>query len=208
MKEIQILIVDDDPEVLFATARIVKADGYPVLTAASGEECLKLAGEQKPDLILMDVVLPDINGVELCRRIKSDPELKSIFVVLISGAKISSDEQADGLDDGADGYITRPISNKELRARVNAMVRILKTERERDQVIAELQAALSKVKQLSGMLPICSHCKKIRDDKGYWKQIESYIQTHSETEFSHSICPVCAKTYYPDFNLYADEKSQ
>ena len=68
----------------------------------------------------------------------------------------------------------------------------------------ELKSALSEVKTLRGMLPICMHCKKIRDDTGYWYQLESYIQKHSEAEFSHSICQECAKKYYPDMDLYDD----
>ena len=72
-------------------------------------------------------------------------------------------------------------------------------EEERDKLILELRDALSKIKTLSGMLPICASCKKIRDDKGYWTQIESYIKHHSEAEFSHSICPECAKKLYPEF---------
>ena len=66
----------------------------------------------------------------------------------------------------------------------------------------ELNEALLKVKKLSGLLPICANCKKIRDDQGYWKQLEAYIQDHSEAEFSHSICPDCAKTLYPDLDIY------
>ena len=81
------------------------------------------------------------------------------------------------------------------------MVRILIAERERDRLIVELKEALSRVKTLSGLLPICSHCKKIRDDKGYWNRIESYIQEHSGAEFSHSICEECAEKYYPGLNL-------
>ena len=77
-------------------------------------------------------------------------------------------------------------------------------EKERDKLIADLQKTLSEVKTLRGFLPICSHCKKIRDDKGYWNQIESYIQKYSDTEFSHSICPECAKKFYPDLDLYKD----
>lgn len=64
------------------------------------------------------------------------------------------------------------------------------------------EEALAKVKLLSGFLPICASCKKIRDDKGYWNQIESYIQVNSEAEFSHGICQECAKKYYPDLNIY------
>ena len=78
-------------------------------------------------------------------------------------------------------------------------------EKQREEVIKNLNKALSQVKKLSGMLPICSHCKKIRDDKGYWNEIESYIQDHSETEFSHGICQECAKKYYPDMDLYSED---
>jgi len=69
---------------------------------------------------------------------------------------------------------------------------------------AKLQKALEEVKTLSGLLPICMHCKKIRDDKGYWNQIEGYIQKHSSAEFSHSICEECAEKYYPDMDIYDD----
>ena len=79
-----------------------------------------------------------------------------------------------------------------------------KANREKDKLILNLQEALQNVKQLSGLLPICSHCKKVRDDKGYWEQIETYIHNHSEAEFSHSICEECAKKYYPDMDLYDD----
>ena len=79
--------------------------------------------------------------------------------------------------------------------------------KDKEAVIKELQIALSNVKQLSGLLPICSHCKKIRDDKGYWNQIEEYIHSHSEVEFSHSICQECAKIHYPDYNIYPGDAS-
>lgn len=80
----------------------------------------------------------------------------------------------------------------------------IKAEKQREKVIEELKSALSEVKQLSGLLPICSHCKKIRDDEGYWNQIESYITKHSDAKFSHSICKECLKKYYPDFDFDAD----
>jgi len=197
--EIKVLVVDDDPDVLFATARIVEKEGYRVFTASSGQECLESAGTNMPELILLDVMLPDTNGLELCRKIKQDPELKSAFVVLISGLKTESDEQADGLDAGADGYIARPIANKELRARINAMVRILSAERERDRVIERLQEAVDAIRQLQGLLPICSSCKKIRDDKGYWIKLENYISDHSDATFTHCLCKECADKYLSEY---------
>ena len=207
-QEITILVVDDDPDVLFATARIIQQAGYQVFKASTGRECLLKAKENKPDLILLDVVMPDVNGIELCRQIKADSLFESTFVVLVSGSKTASEEQADGLDIGADGYIIRPIPNRELLARVNALVRILVAERERDRLIVELKEALAKIKTLQGLLPICSYCKKIRDDKGYWNQIERYIGERSDTQFSHGICPECAEKYYPDMDLYGDEQPQ
>ena len=88
------------------------------------------------------------------------------------------------------------------------MIRRKKAEEGRIETITELQKALSEIKTLRGFLPICSHCKNIRDDKGYWNQIESYIHENSEAEFSHGICPECAKKYYPDMDLYGDEQSK
>ena len=199
--DIKILIVDDDPDLLFATARITESAGYEVLTASTAGHCMELVKNNRPDLILLDVILPDGDGRALCSQIKADSALENIFVVLISGTKTDSAEQADGLDIGADGYIARPITNRELLARVNAMVRILRAERERDRLIVQLEEALAKVKKLSGLLPICAGCKKIRDDNGYWNQIELYLKEHSEVIMSHGICPECAKKYYPELNI-------
>ncbi len=77
-----------------------------------------------------------------------------------------------------------------------------KAAKERENIILELQVALAEVTTLRGIIPICASCKKVRDDKGYWNQIESYIRDHSEADFSHGICPECAKELYPDFKIY------
>jgi response regulator RpfG family c-di-GMP phosphodiesterase len=148
------------------------------------------------------VVLQDIMGTEVYRQIKADPRTCGGYVILTSGMKTGSDQQADGLDAGADGYIARPVSNRELIARIDAMVRILTAERERDQVIEELRQALAKIRQLSKLLPICMYCKKIRDDKGYWRELKAYIQENTDTEFSHGICRECAQKHYPELDLY------
>lgn len=90
-------------------------------------------------------------------------------------------------------------SNKKLRAEIKARI---EAEEEKEKVIQDLRVAIAEVKALSGLLPICSHCKKIRDDKGYWNQIEAYITDRSDAKFSHSICQDCAKKYYPDIDIY------
>lgn len=94
------------------------------------------------------------------------------------------------------------LANIALKKEMDERKRI---EKEREKLISELQMAMGEVKKLSGFLPICSSCKKIRDDEGYWNQIESYIRDHSEAEFSHSICPECVKKLYPDLEIYDDE---
>ncbi len=124
MDNARILIVDDQIHALKGVSRILTSAGYDTFEANSGEDCLKLAAKHKPDLILLDIVLPDIDGREVCRRIKSEPETADIYVVLFSSVHIGSDCQAEGLEHGADGYIARPIPNRELLARVKAVLRL------------------------------------------------------------------------------------
>ena len=118
--QITILVVDDDPDVLFATCRLLSRAGFGVNRATSGRQGLALARQEQPDLMLLDAVLPDIDGIEVCRSLKKDPATRKIPVILISSLKISSRDQTDGLELGADEYIARPIGNRELLARVRA----------------------------------------------------------------------------------------
>jgi DNA-binding NtrC family response regulator len=124
----KILMVDDDADILFATTRILKSAGYEVFEASSAKECWEALEANRPDLLLLDVVLPDADGRKLCSQVKTNPDLAGIFVVLLSGTKTSSSDKVEGLDLGADGYIARPIANKELLARIQAMDRIRRAE--------------------------------------------------------------------------------
>lgn len=146
----KLLVVDDNPVVLLGFSELLRAAGMEVVEARNGVEALQLARKHQPDLIVLDVVLPDINGVELCRRFKQDAVLKSLFVVLLSSTEISPGSQVTGLDAGADGYIARPIENRELLARVQALLRIQQTEaalrrahNELEQRVAERTAELA-----------------------------------------------------------------
>lgn len=122
-----ILVVDDDETRLTTMVKLLHGAQYRTLQANNGMDVLKVVDESKPDLVLLDVNLPDGNGLEVCRRIKTG-EQKNTFVILISGLSTDSDSQAQGLEFGADGYLVRPISNRELLARVNAMLRIQAAE--------------------------------------------------------------------------------
>jgi PleD family two-component response regulator len=201
-KGIKILVVDDDENILYLTTEVLKKTGCRLFTATTGQECMASVRANHPDLILLDMVLPDMSGMEICSEIKTDPLFKKTFILFFSGQRTDSIEQAKGLNVGADGYIIKPITNSELLARVNAFIRIIRTEQERDRLIGELKQALSKIKQLSGLLPICSHCSKIRDEKGVWNRLETYIEAHSEADFSHSICPACAEKHFPGVKIF------
>jgi len=101
------------------------------------------------------------------------------------------DEIVTGLEAGANDYIIKPFKAPELKARLNVGVRMVELQLELAERVTELEKALSEVKQLRGILPICAYCKKIRDDRNYWEQVEDYFARHTEAKFSHSFCPDC-----------------
>ncbi len=123
-KRFKILIADDDADMLYVYSRLLQSEGYEVVTAPSAAECLRIARQERPDLMLLDVRLPDLSGLEVCRQIKSDPTLASIFIIHISGIDISSDSQAEALESGADLYLTKPVEYRKLLAHIQALLRI------------------------------------------------------------------------------------
>ena len=141
-----IAVIDDDPVILLSTMRLLSKEGYTVAKAASGAEGAVLIRETLPDLVLMDVNLGDADGRDLCKSLKNKPEMRNTFFVLISNQMINPEDQVRGLNDGADGYITRPIGNRELLARINAFLRIAASERKLKKTIECLQASEAKNK--------------------------------------------------------------
>ncbi len=125
---ISILIVDDDPLMIQTARRALASQSYTLLEAGSAAEALQVARQQRPDLVLLDVVLPDMDGVQVCQQIKADPQLAGVYVIMLSAKKTDAESQINGLNAGADGYIVRPITGRELLARVQAMLRIKAAE--------------------------------------------------------------------------------
>jgi DNA-binding response OmpR family regulator len=206
---IKVLVTDDDPDTLLLTTMLLKDEGFEIYEARTAKECLTLVKEVRPDMVLLDVMLPDKRGTEVCKLIKNDPDLKSTFVVLVSGVLVSSDYQAEGLNVGADGYMIKPMTNREFVARIQSMVRIKRAETalrekeiEQKRLIEQLQDALAEIKTLKGFIPICASCKKIRDDEGYWNQIEEYLTAHTDAVFTHGLCPQCVKKYMEDIEKF------
>ena len=194
----RILVVDDEEMVVLYLSKRLKKPNYDVVTCLSGEEALETVKASDFDVVILDVMLPGIDGYEVCRRLKSDKRTSGTMVLILS-VRRTLEERLKGYEVEADDYITKPYDPEELLAKVQILVRLKNALDERDRVIYKLEEALSKVKTLYGLLPICSLCKKIRDDQGYWNQIEDYVGKHCPAEFSHSICPECAKRHYPEF---------
>jgi two-component sensor histidine kinase len=144
-KKTKVLVVDNDPQMLLATCRILREAGYDAIETTTGNGCLKIAEEVHPSLILLDVILPDISGDEVCRIIKSTPSLKNIFIIFVTGDKTTSCDKSRSLDDGADGYIARPILNNELLSTVKAMDRIIRTETQLRKETEEKRILLSEI---------------------------------------------------------------
>ena len=211
-----ILIIDDSVDNRMLFKYILENAGYTdVLTAGSALDAFKILGMENPseadsvvDLILMDIMMPEMDGIEACRQIKSVERLRDIPIIMVT-ARTEEKDIEDAFSVGAMDYITKPLRGIELLVRSRSALNLKKEidhRKNREQELLnlnrELKNSIETIKTLRGLIPICANCKKIRDDKGYWNQIETYIQKHSEAEFSHGICPECARKLYPE--LYKD----
>ena len=187
----RVLIADDDSALRHGLHVHLRRWGYePTLCVDCTEARVALHGPQPPPLALLDWNMPGVNGLELCREIRSLPDLASMYVVLLT-AHSAREEMVTGLDCGADDYMVKPVDWELLRARLQIGARIVTLQQSLASRVRELQEALNTVKELSGLLPICSYCKSIRDDQNYWQQLETYVSEKTNAQFSHGICPPC-----------------
>jgi two-component system, OmpR family, response regulator VanR len=254
-----ILIVEDSPTQAKMLRFILEENNYSVDSATNGVTALECVRRKKPHLIITDIVMPEMDGFALCKALKSNPDSKSIPVMLLTSLSDPQDV-IKGLQAGADNFLTKPyedtflilciqnvFANQELRKNWRSDLEIeimfagqkysinsdkmqiidllLSTYEnavqknnelhkahndlmeihhqleqknvELEKLNLDLQQSLLEIKTLSGLLPICANCKKIRDDRGYWSQIEAYMAKRTGVEFTHGICPDCAKKYFP-----------
>lgn len=186
----RVLIVEDDADIADVLRRSLRNEGYEVRTSVDGVEALDVAAGFIPDLVVLDLGLPGMDGVEVCRRLRQCPAAAAVYVILLTARSAKTDVVA-GLKAGANDYITKPFNLAELEARVHVGRTVVELQARLAARVSELEAALAQVNQLRGLLPICSYCRKVRDDHDYWHQVETYIARHSEVQFSHGICPDC-----------------
>lgn len=190
----RILIVEDEIIVARDLQATLSRIGYDAFEIASrGREAVKKAEEGNADLVLMDIVLKgEMDGVTAAETIRKNLSLPVIYLTAHGeGETLTRAKQTEPF-----GYILKPYTERELRTNIDIALYRAEMERERERLLNELQQALLKIKTLEGILPICAHCKKIRDKNGAWREVSDYIEDHSRAEFTHGICPECAQKIY------------
>jgi len=200
-----VLLVDDAPEQRRAIQELLSACPCRLIQAASGPQALAVALREKPDLILLDLLMPDMDGMEVLRELKKHQPLADTPVVFLT-AKAGPDDIVAGLEAGASDYLVKPFHGPELVARVNTHLGLKLTRDRERRLVAQLMESSAMVEQLSGLVPICAHCKKIRNDSGFWQQVEEFVARTSAVQFSHGLCPECSPIYFPDSPSAAHRK--
>jgi DNA-binding response OmpR family regulator len=183
-----ILIAEDDRMSNRMLAMLLAKWGHEVVCAGDGAEAWeRLRAPNGPQLAILDWMMPGMDGITICQLARQTSELKSHYLILLTTLGRTEDI-VTGLESGANDYVVKPFNAAELRARVGVGVRMIQLQN-------ELTASRREVHQLQGILPICAYCKKIRADKNYWQQVESYVAQRSEATFSHGICPECFEKF-------------
>ncbi|MCD4776767.1 MAG: response regulator transcription factor [Candidatus Aegiribacteria sp.] len=194
----RILVVEDDLSTRKTLFGLLQKCGHDTNAVASGEEAWELIRQpDAPRLILLDWLMPGLDGIHLCKKVRSIDKEDPYYIIMLT-VKDNKKDIVEGLNTGADDYITKPFYPEELRARINAGQRIIEMQNRLRNRAIDLQDSLDHIKILQGILPICSFCKKVRDDKNYWQQVDDYIETHTEAQITHSICPECMEIHYPE----------
>jgi sigma-B regulation protein RsbU (phosphoserine phosphatase) len=187
----RILIAEDD----LVSRKMLEATltrwGYEVQVTCDGQSALQaLTSPDAPRVAILDWMMPSLDGVDVCRKVREGNVAQPPYVILLT-AKGNKEDIVSGLEAGADDYIIKPFDREELRARLQAGLRIITLQNQLAARVRELEEAIARIRTLQGLLPICSYCKRVRNDGDYWQQVESYISDHSDARFSHGICPDC-----------------
>lgn len=204
-KVIRILLVEDNAaEALLCVETLQEAGRgeFEVVHAARMSEAREYIGRYPLDAILLDLSLPDSQGLETLAEIH---QAGTDLPVLVLTGNEDESMGMKAVSMGAEDYLFKGDMHGPLLVRsIRYAIQRKKNEIERETLISELRTALAEVKNLSGLLPICASCKSIRNDEGYWQQIERYMAEHAEVQFSHGLCPDCARKLYP--GLFKDKK--
>jgi DNA-binding response OmpR family regulator len=186
-----ILIADDDLISRSMVEEALAEWGHEVKAVADGQAAWEyLQSAQSPILAILDWVMPELDGIEVCVRARALTNGPSHYLILLTALKDRPSVLA-GLRCGANDFVCKPFDPEELRARVDIGLRVLELQERLAERVRELEKALAHVKRLQGILPICSYCKKIRNDQDYWQEVDRYLSEQTQVLFSHGICPDC-----------------
>jgi DNA-binding NtrC family response regulator len=196
---LKILLIEDSAQDAQLVREMLddRGDNFVLKRSDRLSSGLRLLEEDSFDVVLLDLGLPDSNGIDALTNIRN--QAPALPIIVLTGL---SDETlaVKAISLGAQDYLVKGNFDADsLYRTISYSIERQRLETDRERLILELQEALSKVKQLSGLLPICASCKKIRDDKGYWTQVEVYMREHTEIDFTHTICPECTKKLYPEY---------
>ena len=195
---IDVLVAEDEPVSRRLLEKSLLQWGYHPVVCPDGLEALNLLrSANAPRIAVLDWVMPGMDGVDVCRAIRDGDTANQPYLILLT-ARVRSEDIVQGLRAGADDYITKPVDREEFEARLQVASRIVGLQQRLSDRVIELEQALTRVRQLQGLLPICSYCKRIRDDQNYWSQVETYLAEHTDVQFSHGICPSCLERVIQD----------
>lgn len=196
-KNITILVAEDEYIVSEDIIRGLKARGYSnILEASNGLEAYEMCCSVEPDIIIMDIKMPKMDGLTAAKKIQE----KCPTPIVIITAYESTDLVIEARTAGISAFLTKPTAPKEIERALLLALGRHSDLMEMRRLNHELETALAEIKRLHGILPICSSCKDIRDDAGYWQKLEAYIEEHSDVNFSHGICPECIAKLYPEYD--------
>lgn len=194
-----ILIAEDDLTSRTILAGMLKKDGHTVTATVNGAEAWQVLQQPgAPSLVILDWMMPELDGPAVVNLVRTRETERPPYLIMLT----TKGEKADivaGLKAGANDYLAKPFDPGELRARIEVGRRMIEMQIALADKIEELRLALDQIKTLRGIVPICARCKMIRDDKGYWNQVEVYVHKHTEATFSHGVCPGCMKVLYPGY---------
>ena len=190
----KILIAEDEPISRLLIEKTLRAAGYDVTAVADGAAALQaLCAADGPKLAVLDWVMPGMDGVEVIRTVRARPTNQPPYLIVLTSRE-DLESVLVGLENGANDYVAKSHDVRELVSRVHVGARVVQLQAELARRMEEAESALTHIRKLQGLLPICSYCKRIRKDTDYWQEIELYIREHSEADFSHGICPTCYET--------------
>lgn len=175
----KILIVEDDLLARRVLQQSLLKLGHEVIQASDGEEALQLLADHPVRVVVSDWMMPGIDGLQLCQKLRSQMGADYVYFILLTGKTPDVENQREAIEAGVDDFLTKPLDLQEIWMRLRVAERILRYA--------------TQVRQLEAFLPMCSYCKKVRDDQNYWQQIEHYINERTGTDISHSVCPDCYK---------------